>query len=101
MEKEIWKPIPSQPGMMASSWGRVILPEGVAQTPKGGWRTYTPLPTYGSKRRASKTARHEYYGFFHRKRGNLKIHRLVCHPWGVWCLTGKAQHTCILAGLRK
>jgi hypothetical protein len=81
MEKETWKPIPSQPGMMASSWGRVLLPEGIAQTPKGGWRTYTPLPTYGCKRRASKTARHEYYGFFHRKRGNLKIHRLVCEAF--------------------
>ena len=81
MEKEIWKPIASQPGMMASSWGRVLLPERIAQMPYGGWRTYTPTPTYGSKRRATKTARHEYYGFFQRDRGSLKIHRLICEAF--------------------
>jgi hypothetical protein len=81
MEKEIWKPIPSQPGMMASSCGRVLLPERTAQMPHGGWRTYTPIPTYGCKRKASKTAKHEYYGLFHKERGNLKIHRLVCEAF--------------------
>ena len=81
MEKEIWKPIPSQPGMMASSWGRVRLPERSAQMPHGGWRTYTPTPTYGSKLKSSKTARHEYYGMFQKERGNLKIHRLICETF--------------------
>jgi hypothetical protein len=81
MEKEIWKPIPSQPGMMASSWGRVLLPERNAQMPYGGWRKYTPTPTFGHKRKASKTSRHEYYGLFHKERGNLKIHRLICETF--------------------
>lgn len=81
MEQEIWKPIPSQSGMMASSLGRILLPERIAQMPYGGWRTYTPAPTFGCKRRASKTARHEYYGIFHKERGNLKIHRLICEAF--------------------
>lgn len=49
--------------------------------PYGGWRTYMPAPTYGHKRKASKTARHEYYGLFHKERGNLKIHRLICEAF--------------------
>lgn len=49
--------------------------------PHGGWRKYTPAPTYGNKRKACKTARHEYYGFFNKERGNLKIHRLVCEAF--------------------
>ena len=81
MEQEIWKPIPSQSGMMASSFGRILLPKRTAQMPYGGWRTYTPTPTYGHKRKASKTARHEYYGLFHKERGNLKIHRLICEAF--------------------
>ena len=81
MEQEIWKPIPSQSGMMASSWGRVLLPEREAQMPNGGWRKYTPLPTYGNKCKASKTASHEYYGLFQKERGNMKIHRLVCEAF--------------------
>ena len=81
MEQETWKPIPSQSGMMASSWGRVIFPERTAQMPHGGLRAYTPIPTYGCKRKASKTARHEYYGIFHKERGNMKIHRLICEAF--------------------
>jgi hypothetical protein len=81
MEKEIWKPIPSQSGMMASSWGRVLLPERTAEMPKGGWRTYTTKPTYGHKSKASKTSRHEFYQLFHKDRGTMKIHRLVCETF--------------------
>ncbi len=81
MEQEIWKPIPSQSGMMASSWGRVLLPERTAQMPYGGWRKYTPVPTYGNKSKSSKNARHKYYGFFNKERGNLKVHRLICEAF--------------------
>ena len=81
MEKEIWKPIPSQPGMMASSWGRVILPERTAPMPYGGWRIYTPKPTYGHKTKAFKTSRHEFYHLFQKERGTMKIHRLICEAF--------------------
>jgi hypothetical protein len=81
MEEEIWKPVPSYPGLMASSWGRVKLPDSVAPLPNGGSRGYFPKPTYGTKTKASKTARHQYYGMFNRKYGNIKIHRAVCEAF--------------------
>ena len=78
---EHWKPVPSKPGLMASSLGRIKLPDGVAKTPNGGIRKYQPKPTYGTKTKASKTARHEYMGIVNRKLGNMKIHRLVCEAF--------------------
>jgi len=81
MDEEIWMPVPSYPGLVASSWGRVKLPDGEARLPYGGFRKYNPKPTYGVKRKASKNARHEYYGLFNKKYGNLKIHRAVCEAF--------------------
>lgn len=78
---EHWKPVPSKPGLMASSLGRVKLPDGVAPTPNGGTRVYQPKPTFGTKTKASKTAKHEYMGLANRKLGNMKIHRLVCEAF--------------------
>ncbi len=82
MDIEIWKPIPSRPGMMASSWGRVLLPSSKITMPKGGEREYHPKPTYGGIYKASKTARHKYRGLFNAKAGgNMKVHRLVCEAF--------------------
>jgi len=78
---EHWKPVPSKPGLMASSWGRVKLPDSVAKTPNGGIRKYQPKPTFGIKTKASKTARHEYMALQNKKFGNMKIHRLVCEAF--------------------
>jgi HNH endonuclease len=78
---EIWKPVPSKAGILASSLGRVKLPEGEAKTPYGGIRKYKTMPTYGTKNKASKTARHEFMGISNRKFGNMKIHRLVCEAF--------------------
>jgi hypothetical protein len=78
---EHWKPIPSKPGLMASSLGRVKLPDSVAPLPNGGIRSYKPKPTYGVKTKASKTAQHKYMVLTNRKLGNLKIHRLVCEAF--------------------
>lgn len=79
--QEIWKPIPSKPGMMASSFGRVKLPDGEVKMQNGGTRKYTTKPTFGIKTRASKSARHIYMGLTNRKFGNMKIHRLVCEAF--------------------
>jgi hypothetical protein len=78
---EEWKPVPSKPGLTASSWGRVKLPDGAAPLPNGGTRTYNPKPTFGTKTKASKTARHEYMGMYNKRYGNMKIHRLVCEAF--------------------
>jgi len=79
--EEVWKPIPSKPGMMASSFGRVKLPAGKASAPNGGLISYEPKPTFGVKTKASKTARHIYMSLYNRKLGNMKIHRLVCEAF--------------------
>lgn len=81
MEKEIWLPVPSKPGLMASSWGRVCLPPSTAPMYNGGYRSYVPKPTYGSVTRAKKTAKHLYMGFQNKKLGNMKVHRLVCEAF--------------------
>jgi len=81
MKNEIWKEVPSFPGVMASSLGRIKLPDSEAPLPNGGVRKYFPKPTYGTKTKASKTARHQYYGIFNRKFGNIKVHRAVCEAF--------------------
>jgi hypothetical protein len=78
---EHWKPVPSKQGLMASSFGRIKLPDGFAKMPRGGIRKYEPKPTYGTKMKASKTARHEYMGMQNKKFGNMKIHRIVCEAF--------------------
>lgn len=81
MNQEIWKPVPSIEGMMASSLGRVILPVREFEMPNGGKRKTNPKPTYGNKCKASKTARHQYMGIYNRYLGNMKVHRLVCEAF--------------------
>lgn len=78
---EHWKPVPSKPGITASSFGRIKLPNSVSKMPFGGMREYKPKPTYGTRTKSSKTARHEYMGIANRKFGNMKIHRLVCEAF--------------------
>lgn len=81
MDAEIWKEVPSKPGVMASSWGRIKLPMRVACMPNGGTREYHPKPVYGVKTKASKTARHVYMGVSAKHFGNMKVHRLVCEAF--------------------
>jgi HNH endonuclease len=78
---EIWKPVASYDGIQASNLGRILFPNREAAMPNGGVRSYKTKPTFGSKRRASKTARQEYMGTHNSFYGNLKIHRLVCEAF--------------------
>lgn len=85
---EIWRPVPSLPGVMASSHGRVLLPPSTAQMPNGGERKYVPKPTLGTITKSKATARHTYRNIFNRKLGNLKVHRLVCEAFHGPCPPG-------------
>lgn len=78
---EVWMPVPSKPEVMASSMGRVLLPNVEYAMPNGGTRRTNPKPTFGTKTKASKTAKHIYMGILSRRFGNMKVHRLVCEAF--------------------
>ena len=84
---EIWKPVPSEPGVMASNWGRVVQAPSYAPLPNGGFRSYLPEPTYGAISRANKSAAHEYRIAMLRRNGGTgrqaprKVHQLVCEAF--------------------
>jgi hypothetical protein len=81
LEGEEWRPSISYPGVMASSLGRILLPQREARMPAGNIRTYTPKPTYGVVTSANKTAKHTYRGLQNRFYGNMKIHRIICEAF--------------------
>ena len=74
------KPIKSIPGAFACSDGTVKFPEVRVKMPNGGERVYKTKFVKGVLRRASKKAKHVYYGTFYRGK-NYKIHRLVCEAF--------------------
>lgn len=78
---EIWKPVPSKPGVMASDLGRVVLPPSYVPMHHGGFRLCEPVPTAGVERRAAKGASHVYLGIYSKKFGNMKVHRMVCEAF--------------------
>lgn len=78
---EVWKPVPSLPGVMASSDGRILLPPRYAPLAHGGYRLYAPKPVSGTVTRATKSAAHSYRGMYARFYGNIKVHRAVCEAF--------------------
>lgn len=78
---EIWKPVPSYPGLLASSEGRLLLPPRHAPLPNGGYRLTTPAPVEGVVTRATKAAAHTYRAIYAKFFGNIKVHRAVCEAF--------------------
>lgn len=84
---EVWKPVPSEPGVLASSWGRILLPPRYAPLPRGGYRAYMPEPRYGQVSKAKKEAAHEFRLIMVRReeaaarQAPRKVHQLVCEAF--------------------
>jgi hypothetical protein len=78
---EFWKPVPSLPGVMASSEGRLLLAPRYAPLPNGGFRLYAPVPVEGVVTRATSAARHTYRAIYAKFFGNIKVHRAVCEAF--------------------
>lgn len=84
---EIWKPVPSEPGVLASSEGRILLPPRYAPVHHGGYRAYWPEPRFGQVSKANKDASHEFRIIMVRddtklaKQRPRKVHQLVCEAF--------------------
>jgi hypothetical protein len=73
MESEIWRPVPSLPGLLASTLGRLMVAPYTVTMARGGVRVYGGTPSRGS------WAGHRY---LYRFRGRTyKAHRLVCEAF--------------------
>lgn len=78
---EVWKPVPSLPGVMASEEGRILLPPRHAPLPNGGVRLYLTKPALGTIASAAKDAQHKYRNYWTRQYGNIKVHQAVCEAF--------------------
>lgn len=79
-ENKIERLIQCIPGAKARSDGKIKFPDTRAQMPHGGWREYRTKWVSGTETKASKTARHKYYGVVYRGK-NYKVHRLICEAF--------------------
>jgi hypothetical protein len=84
---EIWKPVPSEPGVLASNKGRILLPPRYAPVSHGGFRAYFPKPRYGQVSREKPGATHTYRIISVRRdreggrQSPRKVHQLVCEAF--------------------
>ena len=79
MDAEVWKEVPSFPGVKASSIGRVLLPETTARG-----RTYKTKPVWGSEEKTATgradSPKRRIIRIAKLSR-TAKVHRLVCEAF--------------------
>lgn len=78
---ESWRSIPSLPGVIASTHGRIWRASHFEPMPYGGTRKYSSRPTFGVITRASGDARHLYFSYHYRGIGNIKVHAAICEAY--------------------
>ena len=76
MDNEEWRPVPSVPGLKASSLGRVQLPWRSIQMPNGGFRELTPGPTFGHRQKSGRFVIALKHG-----ETPKKVHRFICEAF--------------------
>ena len=87
MKGEIWKPVPSEPGVLASNFGRILQAPSYQPLPNGGFRTNLPKPRLGCVSKAKSDAAHQYRNVMLRRDGPgprqapRKVHQLVCEAF--------------------
>ncbi len=79
--KEIWRGIPSLPGVLASSHGRVMVAPYTAPLPQGGTRSYGGEPTFGQWDG-------DRFIYVHKDK-SYKVARLVCEAFNGLATEGK------------
>ena len=85
-ETEIWRRVHSEPGVMASNLGRVLLPPSYVPLPNGGFRRCLPVPGFGIVSRSRVGSAHEFMLVMVRSDGKnrqkpRKVHQLVCEAF--------------------
>lgn len=74
-DPEIWKPVPSIPGLSASSWGRVRIEPYESPMPRGGTRIVVGEPSYGRWEEDGRRFKFQFRG------RTIKVHIAVCEAF--------------------
>jgi hypothetical protein len=74
---EIWRDIPSLPGILVSSEGRIMYAPHREPTPNGGTRSYGGQPTFGVWHKQDARFVINVHGV------NYKVHRLIAEAFTV------------------
>ena len=75
MEREVWRLVPSVPGVLVSSIGRVMALPTFSRQPNGGVRQRGGVPTYGVWDKKNARMGWRVLG------KNFKVHRLICEAF--------------------
>jgi hypothetical protein len=74
-DEETWRPVPSVPGLLASSYGRIKIAPRTDPCARGGVRHFIGKPRLGSWNG------HRYIFFWKVTGKTYKVHRLICEAF--------------------